>query len=224
MTGLLLVAGANCGGAQRHMATDCRPEFEPWIELVRSEVPVRHAAAVDVYKLVHQGLAGPGHAAPSREAARAWMTAEIAGLRNGYGLVVPIPDEPTVTPVSPDSGLVRVHLRPWLAGSGSVESLLDAFLRTADEVAPADPELASDFEGVAACLVRAAANGSLHHDASELRQVFDEARRGGYESVHHSARYDSVFRPAYRVVGRSHLSIVEPAPTNDVRGSADRIR
>lgn len=36
-------------------------------------------------------------------------------------------------PLSPDGGIVRVNLRPYIAAGGDPSALLAAFIRTADE-------------------------------------------------------------------------------------------
>ena len=80
----------------------------------------------DVYKLIHQAALGSEHAISRSESARKWMERELAEMGEGS-------DEPAVDPISEDGQIVRVHLGPFVAQGGNPETLLDAFIRTANE-------------------------------------------------------------------------------------------
>ena len=215
----VLIGLAACVPTNQRTAFVCSLEYEPWIELIRG-----HSSPAmtpdDVYKLVHQGLAGPGHAAPSRGAATAWMLTEIAELRNSAGGIVPLPGEPLLVPVRPDSSIVRVNLRPWMAASGNPDVLLDAFLETADAIHPSPSQLAGDFAGVTECLLKAVVAGDLRLDEAELERTFTRAVKAGHPAGHHSEQYRSAYRPSYRVVERSRLALVGWGSPTDKRGPA----
>ena len=80
----------------------------------------------DVYKLIHQAALGSEHASSKLESARKRMDRELVELDTG-------PDELVIDPISADSEIVRVHLRPFLAQGGDPKMLLEALVRTANE-------------------------------------------------------------------------------------------
>ena len=79
----------------------------------------------DLYKLLHQAYLGPGHAIPSREAAASYLEREWAEI--GAAL----PGEPMVEVLAEGAPFLRIHLRPFRDRGGKVDSLLDAFVRSA---------------------------------------------------------------------------------------------
>jgi hypothetical protein len=80
----------------------------------------------DLYKLIYQGALGSEHAVHDEEGARKWLEKELQDLQNG-------PPEPIIDPINPSGEIARVNLRPYLHHGGSPDSLLDAFIQTANE-------------------------------------------------------------------------------------------
>lgn len=141
----------------------------------------------DVYKLIHQATMGSGHAVTDPESARLWLERELAEMGDG----VP---EPMIDPISDDSQLARVHLRPFLAQGGDAQKLLAAFIRTANE-----------FRGDEEIFMR-------EWDIATRMGIFPPAEMDdfihslrGYPAVHHSAHYNQLYRPAYRVILQKYL-------------------
>ena len=153
----------------------------------------------DVYKLVHQAALGSEHAAPDPLEARRWLEQEVAGL--GKGL-----DDPMLENISPDARLVRVNLRPYLAEGGSLEALLQAFLRTAVDW-QGEHETLHRYTGWA---VELAEVGHLAFPVVEMREYFQRLAQAGFPAAHHSAGYREAYRPAYRVVMRANLPPIDP--------------
>lgn len=150
----------------------------------------------DLYKLAFQAAMGAEHAVPSREAARAWLEREIAGL-------VMTSAEPLSDPLSPDGELVRINLRPFIDVGGDADMLLDAFVQTA-----------TDFEGSSSRLEEywstiesMAASGRLPFGREDLQRFRVEMKERGWPALHHSATYDRLYHPAYRVVLRRLVEI-----------------
>lgn len=144
----------------------------------------------DAYKLIHQAALGSEHAIPNPEGARQWMAWELTGM--GFG-----PTEPMIDPISADGQIVRVHLRPFVAQGGDVESLAVAFLRTANE-----------FQGNRQVLWEYwnTLTEMQFLPASELHEFIESMQAQEYPAVHHSPEYESLYRPAYRVVWRKFIS------------------
>lgn len=149
----------------------------------------------DLYKLVHQAALGSEHAVDDAASARAWLSGEIETLGEG-------PDEPKLDPLLPDSGVVRVHLRPWIASGGNTDSLLSAFVMTANSYAGSG-NLLLQLWGVATEL---AATSRLPFDPTEMGDFIREMEESRFPAMRHSDLYEELYRPAYRVVALRFLS------------------
>lgn len=136
--------------------------------------------AQDAYKLVYQAACGPAHAITDPDSARTWLEKEVQTLHDPY-------PEPIFDPISPDGSLVRVHLAPYLADGGDLETFLHAFLRTSREIVP-------DFEKLEGYLTAALNTFPC------LKSFKETLQAQGYPAVHHSEAYRTTYKPAYRVV------------------------
>jgi hypothetical protein len=144
----------------------------------------------DIYKLLHQAALGPGHAVTNPAAARKRLDEEIAALGNDDD------NEKRPDVISPDGRLARVHLRTYLAASGSVDALNRAFVETANTY-PAAPDKLVRFCG---CLGDLAQSGAIPFERAQLEEYFARIAQDGYPAIHHSEAYRQAYRPAYRVV------------------------
>lgn len=138
----------------------------------------------DVYKLLHQAALGSEHAVSKPELARNWLTRELAEMGEG-------PAEPLIDPISPGGGIVRIHLRSFVAAGYDSDLLLDAFIRTANE-----------YQGEAYLLERywQAAVEIATFPKLKMNKFFHSMQAKYYPAVHHSSKYENLYRPAYRVV------------------------
>jgi hypothetical protein len=160
--------------------------------------------AQDVYKLIHQGVFGPGHIITSAAAAHKALACELAALQ------VPSPKdkgrsqkELAVEPIDPDGRLVRVNLRPLFGqvGSTDTEWLVEALIESAKR-AECDPDR---MKRRLAAAVRWCRN-NLPRQAAGLERMAARAEESGFPAFHHSPAYARAYRPAYRVILRSCLS------------------
>ena len=160
----------------------------------------RHAARYpfmrvqDMYKLVHQAAMGSAHAADSLAAVK-MLTYEIRTLRGDN-------QEPMCDPVSPSGDLVRVHLRAFDISGEDLEELAEAFGATIVSVQGSVDRL-ERYWGYAES---AAADGRLPFTVEELQAYFAERAKEGHPAVHHSHRFRTLYRPAYRVIKRKYLA------------------
>jgi hypothetical protein len=118
------------------------------------------------------------------------MEREIADMGDG-------PSEPVVDPISPDGEIVRVHLRPYLLHGGSIEKLVEAFVRTAREQR-GDIALLESYWAIAVRL------GNF--SAADLDEFIQPVKAENYPAVHHSAEYRNAYHPSYRVVSQKVAS------------------
>lgn len=144
--------------------------------------------AADIYKLLHQGTFGPGHAVTSLDAAREGLFSELVGLE-------PDDSDETEEPIDPGGVLVRVSLRPLVGNRQAAEALAAAFVESAVAVRPDPVALAERLAQAVARLKL-----SLPGLAAELEELVVGAKAQGYPAFHHSRLYRLNYRPAYRVV------------------------
>jgi hypothetical protein len=142
----------------------------------------------DVYKLIHQAALGSEHAVRDAESAGHWLGRELAEMGTG-------PTEPLVDPLSEDTGLVRIHLRPYIAAGNDPERLLEAFICTANHY-KGEPKLLEVYWGAA---VELAEGGQIPFSVAELRGFFAPLQAQGFPALHHSPEYRRLYRPAYRL-------------------------
>lgn len=141
----------------------------------------------DLYKLVFQAAMGSEHAVPNREVAKQWLDRELSTLPTA-------PPEPLSEPLSPDGALVRVNLRTFGERGGEMDSLLDAFIKTAEQFAGSEERLRRYWRYVEAM----AEAEEIPFDKAEVQELFSEMQ--GFPAVHHSPSYRERYKPAYRVV------------------------
>jgi hypothetical protein len=151
----------------------------------------------DLYKLILQATMGSEHAISSVDAARSWLRRELASLPEG-------PEEPISDEISSDGNIVRVNLRPFIQSGGDPSSLLDAFVRTANEYRGTEERLRDHWS----LTERMAEDGELPFEVSQMRAFIEKAEGDGFPAVHHSTRYEEAYHPAYRVIKREFLADV----------------
>jgi hypothetical protein len=127
---------------------------------------------------------GSEHAISDRVSVEPWLTRELVEMGEG------IP-EPLIDPISHNGEIVRIHLRPYVAAGHDPMMLLDAFIRTANEY-HGDIRLLEQYWQNAVSMDI--------FPVSELDEFFRGLKEKGFPAVHHSAEYERLYKPAYRVV------------------------
>jgi hypothetical protein len=140
----------------------------------------------DMYKLIHQAALGSEHAVANAESARNWLLNELTAMGTGT-------DEPLIDPLSDETGIVRIHLRPFIALGGDPETLLSAFIRTANEFS-GDVQTLQNYWNIAYGLGR--------FSPRELDGFIQSMQEKSFPAVHHTLEYERLCHPAYRVVAR----------------------
>jgi len=148
----------------------------------------------DLYKLLHQAALGSEHAACAGPAAWDWLKRELNEMGDG-------PDDPLTDPISPQGQILRIHLRPYVSTGKPPQTLLQAFIRTADEW-PGSLEKLKQY-GAAAAQLAQPGTGSIRRE--EIEVYFVKMEKQDFPAVHHSDIYTRLYRPAYRVVARQFL-------------------
>lgn len=148
------------------------------------------AQAEDIYKFLHQALFGPGHAVSDRTAAMDALARDIEGLGP------PLPGEEPCRLLGGALRLIRVNLRPFVAGGGDPGKLLDAFVATAGDVHSEPRQMDETIEVVAKWL----RSDDRKQLAGDLERLGRKLAEKGYPAIHHSETYREAYSPAYRVV------------------------
>lgn len=154
--------------------------------------------AQDIYKLVHQGVFGPGHIIASAARARQGLKQEMAALEaRSPKSKVRSQSEPELEAIEPRGRLVRVNLRPLFGEGGGryADWLVEALVVSARSV-KGNPVQMNQRLAAAVRWCR----GNLPRQAAELEQMAARAGESDFPAFHHSVAYSRAYRPAYRVI------------------------
>jgi hypothetical protein len=148
----------------------------------------------DLYMLLHQSAMGAEHALADEGIVCQRLEEELAMMGGG-------PPEPLVDSISPDGRIMRAHLRPLLQHGIGQAGLLQAFIQTSKQVKPCRER----FIECAALAASLCVESILPFDREETAKYLHRMMEAGLPAVHHSARFEELYRPAYRVVAREFL-------------------
>lgn len=153
------------------------------------------ATLIDLYKSFFQGAFGPGHMIPDREAARRYLEVE---LQNSVAF-----DSVLWQPVGERRQFYRLNLKLVKEGVIPAEACLEAFVQSANAAKPPALEewrrewqmIVSVIEDMNLALLNFDADKSLLQQKLERGEIIG----------HHSATYEELYHPHYRVVSKHHF-------------------
>ena len=146
--------------------------------------------AVDVYKLLYQGVFGVSHL--MKPEAWTYLQEEAKGLN-----LSDQPNDPLCEDVSMDGSVIRVNLRPYLRRGLSLDGLFDAMKET--RLREGKPAAFLVQWNSFVNLVR---GKELPFSLLEVERLDRELNRVNPQPRHHSLEYGEAYKPAYRVVRR----------------------
>jgi hypothetical protein len=146
--------------------------------------------AVDVYKLLYQGVFGVSHL--MKPEALTYLQEEAKGLNLSDQL-----NDPLCEDVSMDGSVIRVNLRPYLRRGLSLDGLFDAMKET--RLREGKPAAFLVQWNSFVNLVR---GKELPFSLLEVERLDRELNRVNPQPRHHSLEYGEAYKPAYRVVRR----------------------
>lgn len=168
-------------------------------------------AIEDAYKWLFQAALGGEHAIEGDEGARAWLEQEWKSLSASFAA------EALVVKLTPDGAVIRVNLRPYKASGGDREMLLAVFVESARAFKGDKARFIAEWTALGDRLSRGAIGRLRRRDWVRLSARMHGL---GYPAVHHSRRYETAYRPAYRVVlGGLWLSPSNPRVVHGARPS-----
>lgn len=164
-------------------------QIENAVKALVSQYP--QATLQDVYKSFYQERFGPGHMIPNVENARNYLMSEMEQASENSGAYY----EPTGS----GGKYIRVYLNAVADGKISAEQLLDAFVESANHVAPRTDKWAEQWTNIVKVIEEKQLPVKMD---DELKQWLKECSEQE-EAVHHSEAYNQVYRPHYRIVERN---------------------
>ncbi len=141
--------------------------------------------AEDIYKLIYQGVLGPGHIITDREKAEIELTREVARLRPDFELE-------EIEPLDPEGLLVRVNLKPIASSPARLNRLLSALLQTSRDFFPRLELLNERLE--------IAIDWCKQRQPAQTQRLICLNKKGVLYQPRHSEIYLKNYAPAYRVV------------------------
>ncbi len=151
---------------------------------------------LDVYKLLHQAVFGPGHALTTKKSAqgaREWIERECEILQPHAG-------DPLVEQIHPDRAVVRVHLRPYLTAKGKLDKLADGLIESSRIIIGDEQTMAAWWAIFEAMIGEADAPLGQRFDARLVALEGKTRANDHWPASHHSPRFEYLYRPAYRVL------------------------
>ncbi len=149
----------------------------------------------DVYKLLYQSILGSAHFITSAEDFTARLQTELDEVTADES-------DPLLESIHPGEKIKRLNLRPFKAREGDVGVLTTVCIQTANRKWGTPEFLRETWaKFVGLCQEGQWARFSLP-DALAFSEWLKEV---DYLAVHHSARYEEEYRPAYRLVGSDFL-------------------
>jgi len=152
---------------------------------------------VDVYKLLHQGVFGPGHAIKYPKQTREWLEREselaVAAVTDAAS--------PMLESVHPEGSVVRLHLRPYLTARGDLNKLLNAFIDSSKAV-EGKPEMLADWWGQFEQMTQPGGAFAGRFDLRTLALITRARIAENWAACHHSPVFNFEYKPYYRVLSR----------------------
>ncbi len=181
------------------LVPSCQPD--PTREAIGQQLKLYPETRVqDIYKSFCQDNLGPGHLIPNSEAAKAYLLEELQTYRedveNGRY------DKPALRYVSVgDAGnYVRVDLSVILDGKVDEETLLAAFVRSANEGRTMSTDEWKEKWASVADVIRK--DFPALPDAEKDLAAIDSLMAEEHYILHHSRIFNETYHPHYRIVAR----------------------
>ena len=181
------------------LSASCQPDATQ--EAIARQLQQYPASRVqDIYKSFCQDNLGPGHLIPNPEAAKAYLLEELRTYRQDIDSArYEIPAERFV-PVGDAGNYVRVDLSVVLDSLIEPETLLDAFVRSANEGKTLSEEAwKAKWASVAAVLQKDFPD--IPDTARDLAAI-DSLVAEGHLILHHSEAFGAAYHPHYRIVAK----------------------
>lgn len=168
---------------------------EAFTEIILNELKLYPEMQIqDLYKLGYQASYGSYHEAFDSVMAREWLDKE-------WDETPASTDLPVVEQINFSGNLVRVNIAAYKREGGAKETLLKAFINTAEKFTGSQATLIKYWEE----LTELSSKGIVKFEEEELSQYFQVKLNEKLPAVHHSSVYMDLYKPAYRVVIKDYI-------------------
>ncbi|MBK8465823.1 MAG: hypothetical protein IPL32_08330 [Chloracidobacterium sp.] len=157
----------------------------------------------DAYKWLYQATRGGEHAVPDKESARKWLADEWQTLDK------PATNEPIWEPLCRGGEIGRLNLRPFKAGGGKVDDLLEAFLASSRALKTKQTSFVDAWSALGKRLKKRSI-GTL--DYAAWSELANEKGSQDFPAIHHSETYEKANHPAYRILTKGEMQKLLPNP------------
>ncbi len=154
----------------------------------------------DIYKSFCQDNLGPGHLIPNPEQARAYLLSELKEYQEDLENGKYTKPQLRYVPVGDQGHYVRVDLSVVLDGLVDADTLLDSFVRSANEGKVLSEEAWKQKWSDVADVIRHHFPG-IPGAAGDLAAI-DSLIKAGHLILHHSEAFSEAYHPHYRIVDR----------------------
>jgi len=152
----------------------------------------RNVSIQDVYKLLYQSTFGVAHILNNIANARKYLHEEIFQLTASR-------EEPLLESISTNGEMIRINLRPFKAQLRNIDVLFEVMQISAEQTFGTLDEFLKKWD----CFKNAVTDFRLNFNIDELKLFDKKITAEFYPALHHSEKYRSANKPAYRVVKKS---------------------
>lgn len=154
----------------------------------------------DIYKSFCQDNLGPGHLIPNPDAAREYLESELAAYQADLDSARYERPAERYVPVGDAGNYVRVDLSVVLDSLVDASTLLDAFVRSANEGKTLSTDEWKEKWADVASVIRKDFP-TIPDAASDLASI-DSLMSEGHYILHHSRIFNETYNPHYRIVAK----------------------
>jgi hypothetical protein len=146
----------------------------------------------DVYKLVYQGIMGPGHLGNDTTQIAFYLKDELNSIESSE-------DEGLFENITPDSSYIRINLKRFKYENRDPALLVKIIAQSADIPKQSRSRLVKVWSNIC----REVENVTIPLNKTAFRQFDQFIKKNDYPVIHHSPEYMQEYQPAYRVVSRA---------------------
>jgi len=179
--------------------------MSPWLDddlvdrLINQHLSLRPSMLPkDIYKLLYQGVCGPEHLISDTSSFEAYLFQEYQAVFSDHKISV-------WESIHPAADLGRINLQPFKAIRGSIEQLTIACFETAKINWGGKDLLISVWDRLK---LRIEGGNIYKVDNQAVQALTKLLVENSFPPVHHTEQYQKAYQPAYRLVARQLLPIL----------------
>jgi hypothetical protein len=167
-------------------------DLAAWNELIQEHLTLYpRMQPEDVYKLIYQGIMGPGHLGNDTAKIAFYLKDELSSIKSSG-------NESLFENIAPDSSYIRINLKRFKHDNRDPAMLVSIIAQSSNIPKKAKNRLVKVWTNVC----REVEKGTIPLDQIAFRQFDQFIKDNNYPVIHHSPEYIQEYQPAYRVVSR----------------------